>query len=183
VQGLGEVMHQSNLDEHTWAPLYQSYDDTTHELTFTDTQSASHDLKTVKVENSRLREALHYVRDLPAKIKKGFTVEHGGHFKPIEGVSHLDGMEAMNAGFAIQTIIELMHARHRDEQGKEGEGFSETLANTLEAHVWVNVTGSAIATVKDLSKLGELVGDLLKEGGEWTYLGEGLAKVSEKWVR
>ncbi|MHC8372782.1 TcdA/TcdB pore-forming domain-containing protein [Pseudomonas sp. MDT1-85] len=165
------------MDKRTWAPLFQNYDDTTHELTFTDTQSAAHEVKTVKVENSRLRETLRYVRDLPAKIKKGFTVEHG-QFKPIEGVSHLDGMEAMNAGFAIQTIIELMHERHRNEQaegGKEAEGFSESLAKTLEAHVWVNVTGSALATVKDLSKLGGLVGDLLKEGGEWSKLGEGLA--------
>ncbi|QLL16414.1 TcdA/TcdB pore-forming domain-containing protein [Pseudomonas chlororaphis] len=181
VKGLGEVMHQSNLDEHTWAPLLQSYDDTTHELTFTDTQSAAHEVKTVKVEDSRLREALHYVRDLPAKIKKGLTIEHG-HFKPIEGVSHLDGMEALNAGMAMQTIIELMHAQHRNEEteeGKKAEGFSESLAKTLEAHVWVNVTGSAIATVKDFSKLGGLVGDLLKEGGEWTKLGEGLAKVGE----
>lgn len=87
-------------------------------------------------------------------------------------------MEALTAGFVAQTIVQMLQSQGRQERRKGvSPDFSDSLAQTVQAHVWLNVTNLGISEIKDVSKLGSLVASLLREGGEWTQLATGLAKL------
>jgi len=189
LQGLERVMQRGGLDKQRFVPLYETYDSGTGQMGFLDTSSAEHKVTQVTVDagdgasNARLRGALHYLHEQLDKMKNGFTLEHG-RIKAIEGVSHLEGSEAMGAGFAVQTIIELMHAHERQERGDgggEGEpGLPESLARTLEAHVWVNVASVGVDMGKDLGKFAQTLGEVLQTSGA---LNGQLARTGESLVQ
>ncbi|WP_426343408.1 TcdA/TcdB pore-forming domain-containing protein [Pseudoduganella sp. R-32] len=188
VDNMRKWMVQCALPEARYKPLFNTFrieTDGSTTMEFLDTGAAGHQTKKVQVslpdpaEAARLRSSLQRMSDLLKKVGDNFQMKND-HLTQAhhEGEGGVDGSEGLNAAFTLQTIVDLLHARHRQEkvEGGEQEELAGSLAQTIEAHMWANVSNVGASSGKDLSKLAEMVGKLLEDSGK---LEEATAKLSE----
>jgi len=88
-----------------------------------------------------------------------FTLEHG-QIRPRAGVSEASPVDGLNAGFAVQTLIQWFARKSRSD---EAQGtVSPDLATALKIHSYLGLAQIGHGTLQDVAKVTELVQTALR---------------------
>ncbi|RXU65576.1 cytotoxin [Pseudomonas protegens] len=88
-----------------------------------------------------------------------FTLEHG-QIRPRAGVGEAPAVDGLNAGFAVQTLIQWFADKHRQDAAQGST--SADLATALKIHSYLGLVQIGHGTVQDVAKVTELVQTALR---------------------
>ncbi|WP_241190690.1 TcdA/TcdB pore-forming domain-containing protein [Pseudomonas chlororaphis] len=88
-----------------------------------------------------------------------FTLEHG-QIRPRAGVGEAAPVDGLNAGFAVQTLIQWFADKHRNDAAHGG--VAPDLATVLKIHSYLGLAQMAHGTLQDVAKVTELVQSVLR---------------------
>ncbi|WP_025127307.1 TcdA/TcdB pore-forming domain-containing protein [Pseudomonas sp. PH1b] len=88
-----------------------------------------------------------------------FTLEHG-QIRPRAGVSEASGVDGLNAGFAVQTLIQWFADKNRKDAGQGTQ--SPDLATALKIHSYLGLVQIGHGTVQDVANVTKLVQTALR---------------------
>ncbi|MBS9438247.1 cytotoxin [Photorhabdus noenieputensis] len=116
-------------------------------------------IRRLATDDSTFIEFRRFVDEHMSVLNEHFTLEHG-RMRPRGGVGEAAPVDGLNAGFAVQTLIQWFSdkSRHNAASGV----VSPDLATALKVHSYLNFVQMAHSGVQDVAKVTELVRTALR---------------------
>ncbi|WP_422420424.1 TcdA/TcdB pore-forming domain-containing protein [Pseudomonas sp. GZD-222] len=110
-------------------------------------------------EDATFIEFRRFVDENLQMLSRHFTLEHG-QMRPKGEVAEVAPVDGLNAGFAVQALIQWFADRNRKDAARGGT--APDLATALKVHSYINFIQMGHGTVQDVAKVTELVRTALR---------------------
>ncbi|CAA0118333.1 Toxin B [BD1-7 clade bacterium] len=168
-EGLGERL-QAGIDGlraeeklgTEWLPDFSSVkklDDDTYRLTVF--QKDTDETRVVTTTDRSFLEAREFIDDNVETVLKGFKADAAGGLVPREDVPEVEGINGLNAAFAIQSLVSYFQTK-----SAENLNTDKDVAEVLKAHEAINYARIAYGLAQDGYHAIGLARQLIKTGAE-----------------
>ncbi|KGM27303.1 hypothetical protein KS18_15630 [Photorhabdus luminescens] len=154
------LAQENNLDQR-WMPVISNTEDQgegRYQIQFIN-RAQPEETRWVSSGDTTFIEFRRFVDEHMLTLSQHFTFEHG-QIRPKSGISEAAPVDGLNAGFAIQTLIQWFADKNRNDAAR---GIaSPDLATALKVHSYLNFVQMAHGGVQDVTKITALVRTALR---------------------
>ncbi|OWO79997.1 hypothetical protein B5C26_19355 [Photorhabdus luminescens] len=154
------LAQENNLDQH-WMPVISNTEDQgagRYRVQFIN-RDQPEETRWVNSGDATFIEFRRFVNEHMLTLGQHFTLEHG-QVRPKGNVGEVAPVDGLNAGFAIQTLIQWFADKNRNDAA---QGIaSPDLATALKVHSYLNFVQMAHGSVQDVAKVTALVRTALR---------------------
>ncbi|MCW7763107.1 TcdA/TcdB pore-forming domain-containing protein [Photorhabdus luminescens] len=154
------LAQENNLDQH-WMPVISNTENQgegRYRVQFINRDQPK-ETRWVNSSDATFIEFRRFVNEHMLTLGQHFTLEHG-QVRPKVNVGEVAPVDGLNAGFAIQTLIQWFADKNRNDAA---QGIaSPDLATALKVHSYLNFVQMAHGSVQDVAKITALVRTALR---------------------
>lgn len=157
---IARLTQENNLENH-WMPVIANTEDLgkgQYRLQFIN-RNHSEETRWVNTEDVTFVEFRRFMDERLRTISSQFSLEKGQLHRQYS-VGDVDSIDGLNAGFALQSLIEWFANKSRENAAEEK--VSSDLATALTVHCYLNYTQMAHQGAQDAVKITELVRTALR---------------------
>ncbi|EYU16865.1 TcdA/TcdB pore-forming domain-containing protein [Photorhabdus aegyptia] len=155
-----QLAQENNLDQR-WMPVISNTEDQgegRYRVQFIN-RDQPEETRWVSSGDATFTEFRRFVDEHMLTLSQHFTFEHG-QIRPKNSVGEAAPVDGLNAGFAIQTLIQWFADKNRNDAAR---GIaSPDLATALKVHSYLNFVQMAHGSVQDIAKVTALVRTALR---------------------
>ncbi|MDC9590610.1 TcdA/TcdB pore-forming domain-containing protein [Xenorhabdus sp. XENO-10] len=152
---------QENKLDHRWMPVIGNTEDQgegRYSVQFIN-RDLPEEIRWVNSNDATFVEFRRFVDEHMLTLSQHFTLERG-QIRPKGGVGEVAPVDGLNAGFAVQTLIQWFADKNRNDAA---HGIaSPDLATALKVHSYLNYAQMVHSSVNDVAKVTELVRTALR---------------------
>lgn len=152
---------EHQLDGH-WIPIISTLEEPKeggYRVQFINRDQPQLEPRWLATEDGTFVEFRRFVDEHMRVFNEHFTLEHG-QIRPRAGVGEAPAVDGLNAGFAVQTLIQWFADKNRQEAAQGT--LAPDLATALKIHSYLGLAQIGHGTLQDVAKVTELVRTALR---------------------